>query len=95
MKELSPFEKLDAVLKGLADRERSQHFHKSIADITFVVDNIVDVEIILKKLIKDGYADKMDRPPSNDALPWLSDRIYSLTFEGALLIQQGGYFKKI
>jgi hypothetical protein len=91
MKEKSPFEKLDAALRLLADKERSQLFYKSLADVTKVLSDIAEAEIVLNKLVKDGYADKIDKPPSNDYFSWLSDRIYFLTFEGEIFLKKGGY----
>ncbi|RLD56589.1 MAG: hypothetical protein DRJ01_15045 [Bacteroidetes bacterium] len=51
-----------------------------------------DRRTVLEKLIKDGYADRLDLPVSKDN-PTLIDK-YFITFEGLIFIRKRGYISE-
>jgi hypothetical protein len=90
MKPMSSIDKLDAVLKVLTANKRNQ-FYFSVVEATSVVSDLSEAQIILNKLIKDGYADKRELPETIDHLAFLSNPIYFITFEGKMFLESGGY----
>ena len=95
MKELSPLEKLDAVLMAL-EKHHSEKHHDLIS-----VQQILDIEnpqvkwgetsFILKKLVRDNYIDARDvKIPNTESY----NTYYMINFDGRILNQSGGYYRK-
>jgi hypothetical protein len=85
---LSSLQKLDKILeilkKNKEHRVRMKEIIHSNKEITY--DNF---DMIINKLMKDGYVDR----PYDFSNP-LSDTFYSLTFEGLVFHDKGGYIEQ-
>lgn len=89
---LSPLEKLDWVLKEIANNSHPinsspdishQDLYSILTQNGFNTGIILDYELIIKKLKKDGYIEESVR--SSDIY------YYSITLEGKILLQRNGY----
>jgi len=95
MKELSPLEKLDAVLKALEKHHSEKHHDlismQQILDIEYPQVKFGETFFILKKLVKDGYLDAKDvKIPNTETL----NTYYLVNFDGRIFNQLGGYTKR-
>jgi hypothetical protein len=96
--EISPIQKLDTVLKIIAVKYPTgvgeQYFYKTLRSVFDEVKKLIpnaelsELVMILNKLIKDEYAEMM----KETAFGTIDEKeYYSITFEGKLFLQQGGY----
>ncbi|MDP4217934.1 MAG: hypothetical protein Q8927_17155 [Bacteroidota bacterium] len=87
MAELTPTQKLDVALSILAEKNPS--FYKEFSAIAMQMEGIslVDTQLVLEKLIKDGFAEQQPNRLETDPLK----RKFCITFEGKLHLQRNGY----
>ena len=95
--DMSPADRLDYVMSKIKSLPNPNHWRKwdDLVDeiITSetqeeLIDNRRQLDLILKKLKKDGYMEDLDQL-FNDVIPMY---IFNLTFEGEALLQmEGGY----
>ena len=101
MKEFSPIEQLDAILKVLYEYDKAQ-LGMSLASIIYHANTIEEgktlpftvLQLVITKLIKDDYVKENVSKEFNTVSP-LTDKNYFITFEGLVFHQQGGYANKI
>ena len=94
---LEPTQKLDAVLSGLSIYGKyipDIHQHLQIPTITSTT---YEVQLIINKLIRDNNAEEIkvqmhyDGPPQFEPPGGTWNIFYKISFEGSLLITNGGY----
>jgi len=89
---LSPIQKLDKVLKILSENT-SNTFILFIVDKSNAKISGADATLVLGKLEKDGYVKYFDGNAAGTT--FYSALGYSITFEGLVFYQQGGYERKL
>src|ERR1035437_3034574 len=99
--EITPLKQLDIVLKSLLELGTNpivwQEFHikeKILKDYNITIEEI-DIKIILNKLIKDGFVSFEDMKGQKGFVESkkvfdIVERVYSITFDGKVFVQQGG-----
>jgi hypothetical protein len=104
-KKLSPLERLDLVLKSIAQHSNPdidmQMLYSRITQNNFnsaFVDGWIGVDKAVKKLLKDGFISEAIRDATHIdekgekteyKIAW-----YSITFEGEVFLEQGGYISR-
>lgn len=99
MEESTPIEKLDAVLNFLNTDHEYQHKVIGVQQGLSIKSDVPTIHKVLDKLVKDGYAEMINMPidpPINLGNGFFksSEFLYTITFEGQVFIQKGGYHQQ-
>ena len=95
MEEKNPIQKLDEVLNFLNKNHEHQHAVISVKEgLSIKLDESI-IGMILDKIVRDGYAEMRNVPYEKPIIKGdtikISEYTYSITFEGQLFLQKGGY----
>lgn len=95
MEEITPIQKLDEVLNFLNKNHEHQHAVISVQQGLLIRLDESTIGMILNKIVRDGYAEMRNVPYEKPIIKGetikTSEYTYSITFEGQLFLQKGGY----